>query len=257
MNTKHIAIVTGATGGLGQAWIQLLLKEKEVDEIWAIARNEKKLGELRQRYGKKIQIFSVDLSRAREIDRFGLELKKKPIIVKYLVNNAGYGKFASFRDIDRNESVNMVDLNISGVISMGLLCISYMEKGCHIINIASMASFLPLPYLNIYSATKAFVRNYSRALNVELREKGIRVTAVCPGWIQTDFFQRAAIGAEKTARNYIGITTPDKVAQKALSDAKHGKDISVYGFLTKCIHLAAKVLPQRLMMSLWMKQQHF
>jgi len=139
---------------------------------------------------------------------------------------------------------------------MGLVCIPYMKKGSHMINIASQASFQPLPYQNIYSSTKSFVRNYSRALNVELKEKGICVTAVCPGWIKTDLYKRAEIGARKATTKYVGMVTPDKVAKKALKDAKKCKDISIYSLFTKISHIAAKLLPQRMMMKIWLKQQH-
>ena len=84
----------------------------------------------------------------------------------------------------------MIDLNIRALVAMGLICLPYMPKGAHLINIASQASFFPLPYQNIYSSTKAFVRHYTRALNVELKDKGVSATAVCPGWISTGLFER-------------------------------------------------------------------
>ena len=112
-------------------------------------------------------------------------MEKSGTAVKYLINNAGFAKFCSYDDISVEESLNLIDLNIGAVVALGLVCIPHMENGSHIINIASQASFFPLPYQNIYSSTKAFVRNYTRALNVELKEKGIRATAVCPGWMKT------------------------------------------------------------------------
>ena len=130
-----------------------------------------------------------------------------------------------------------------------------MERGSHIINIASQASFFPLPYQNIYSSTKAFVRNYTRALNVELKEKGISATAVCPGWMKTGLFDRGLIGAQKGTNNFSGMVTPDVVAKKALLDAEKGKDISVYGLYVKSTHFLSKITPQRLMMKIWLNQQ--
>ena len=149
----------------------------------------------------------------------------------------------------------MVNLNCNGVLAMGLVCIPYMIQGSHILNIASQASFQPLPYMNIYSASKAFVRNYSRALHVELQSAGISVTAVCPGWMRTAFFDRAMIGAKKGISKFYGMVTPEVVAAKALRDAEKGKDISVYGVYVKLCHLVAKLLPQRVMMDLWLMQQ--
>ncbi|MDO4501309.1 MAG: SDR family NAD(P)-dependent oxidoreductase, partial [Erysipelotrichaceae bacterium] len=164
-------------------------------------------------------------------------------------------KFCSYDDLSVDESINMIDLNISGVVAMGLVCIPHMEKGSHIINIASQASFQPLPYQNIYSSTKAFVRNYTRALNVELKDKGVTAIAVCPGWMKTGLFDRGLIGAKKATKNFIGMVTPDVVAKKALSDADKGKDMSVYGLYVKMCHLMAKFLPQKIMMKIWLMQQ--
>lgn len=255
MRRKNIAIITGASSGFGKEFVRLLARERVIDEIWAVARDRKKLQRLSTEFKNRLKIFSVDLSDKKKLKDFALVIRNANVNIRYLINNAGYGKFGSYRNLTIDESVNMVDLNISAVVQMGLVCIPYMKRGSHIINIASQASFQPLPYLNIYSATKAFVRNYSRALHVELRDKGITVTAVCPGWMRTSFFDRAEIGAAKSVKKFAGMTTPDKVAAKALSDARKGKDISVYGIYVRCAHLAAKLLPQRVMMKIWLRQQ--
>lgn len=176
-------------------------------------------------------------------------------VIKYLINNAGFAKFCSYDDITIEESLNMIDLNISAVVAFGLICIPYMEKGSHIINIASQSSFFPLPYQNIYSSTKAFVRNYSRALNVELQEKQITATAVCPGWMKTELFDRGIVGAKKGTNKFSGMVTPDVVAKKALDDVRKGKDISVYGIYVKFTHLLSKLTPQKMMMKIWLMQQ--
>lgn len=252
---KKIAVVTGASGGLGREFVRLLLREEQVDEIWAIARNEKKLCDLKRKGGGKIQTYPMDLSDRRALKDFEQVLRNGEIEITYLVNNAGYGIFASCEDLGLEESLDIIDVNCGAVVAMGSLCIPYMKRGAHVINIASQASFQPLPYLNLYSAAKAFVRCYSRALHVELEEKGISVTAVCPGWLDTGFFERADIGAKKTVRRYMGMTKPMRTAKKALRDAKCGRDISVCGIYVKCGHVLAKLLPQRMMMKLWLRQQ--
>ena len=252
MRKKRIAIVTGASSGFGREFVKLLVSKKEIDEIWAVARDRKKLKQLVSVYGKKVRCISMDLSDKNRIKKFDSILKKENVCISYLINNAGYGKFGSYGDLDVDSSLNMIDLNVSGVVAMGLVCIPYMKRGSHIINVASQAAFQPLPYLNIYSATKAFVRNYSRALNVELRDRGISVTAVCPGWMKTAFFDRAEIGAAKGVNRFIGMTSPGKVAAKALKDAKKGKDTSVYGGYVKSAHLFAKLFPQRTVMKVWL-----
>lgn len=103
------------------------------------------------------------------------------------------------------ESLNMIDLNIGAVVAVGLVCIPYMESDRFLINIASQVSFFPLPYQNIYRSTKVFVRNYTRALNMELKDRGIHAIAVCLGWIDTDLFDRAIIGAKKATNRFTGM----------------------------------------------------
>lgn len=252
---KNIAIVTGASGGLGLEFVKLLMKKSKLDEIWLIARSADKLERIRKKCGNKIRIFPMDLSDMENIKSFGNSEAFEGCTVKYLINNAGYAKFCSYGDLSIEESVNMIDLNISAVVAMGLVCIPHMRSGSHIINIASQAAFQPLPYQNIYSSTKAFVRNYTRALNVELRGTGITATAVCPGWMKTGLYDRALIGAKQAAKNFCGMVAPDVVAKKALRDAERGRDMSVYSPYVKLCHVVAKILPQRAMMRLWLLQQ--
>ena len=148
MQKKIIAVVTGASSGLGKEFTRLMLQE-QVQEVWAIARNKENLARLRQVLGKKIRCISMDLSDRRVIEKFEKILKEEQPAIRYLINNAGYDKFCSYKDLDIEESLNMIDLNCSAVVAMGLACIPYMRRGSHIINIASQASFQPLPYQNI------------------------------------------------------------------------------------------------------------
>lgn len=253
---KKIAIITGASTGLGREFTKIIRNKKEIDEIWAIARHQDKLQRLKKQLGRKIRPVPMDLSELDKIEQLKDILSAERVEVLYLVNNAGYAKFCSYNDLSVKDSINMIDLNISGVVAMGLVCIPFMPRKSHIINIASQAAFQPLPYQNLYSSTKAFVRNYTRALNVELKDRGITATAVCPGWLKTNLYERANIGAAKATRRFCGMNPPDKVARKALTDADKGKDISIYSFYVNFCHIGAKLLPQRLMMELWLRQQH-
>ena len=182
-------------------------------------------------------------------------MEKEDINIKLLINNAGVAKFCSYDDISIDESLNMINLNVSGVVTMGLVCIPFMKKNSHIINIASQAAFQPVPYQNIYSATKSFVKNYSRALNIELKEKGINVTAVCPGWIKTNLYDRGCINAKKGTTKFSHMVTTDVVAKKALKDAYNNKDISVYGLYVNGCRFLAKILPEKLVMKIWLMMQ--
>ena len=252
---KNVAIVTGASSGLGKEFVKLLVNDKNIDEIFVLARSKDKLNELKTDYGDKIKPYSTDLSDINNIKSFGKILEEEKPNIKILVNNAGFAKFCSYDDISIDETLNMINLNVSGVVAMGLVCIPFMNKNSHIINIASQASFQPLPYQNVYSSTKVFVKNYSRALNVELKEKGISVTAVCPGWIKTNLFERGCINAKKGTTKFAYMVTPDVIAKKALKDAYKNKDISVYGLYVNFCRFLSKFLPEKVVMKIWLSQQ--
>ncbi len=254
---KKIAIVTGASGGFGSEISRLLAQKSEIEEVWAFGRDEKKLSQLKESAGSKINPFAMDLTDRRTYQHLADALEDSLVSVSYLVNNAGYGKFSSYNDLSLDQSLNMIDLNVSSLVAVTLTVLPYMLKGAHIINIASQAAFQPLPYLNLYGASKAFVRNYSRALNLELKDRNISVTAVCPGWMETPFLENVELDGQKKKRNYTGISNPAKVAAKAIRDADRGRDMSVYSLFTKSLHLAAKILPQKTAMEFWMKMQKF
>lgn len=255
-NMKKIAIITGASSGLGREFVKIINEKKNIQEIWAIARDQHKLDNLKAQTGKKIRTISMDLSDLSRIESLGQMLSGNEVQICYLINNAGYGKFASYDDLSVEESINMLNLNINAVVAVGLTCIPYMCRGAHIINIASQASFQPLPYMNLYSASKTFVRHYTRSLHIELKGRGITATAVCPGWLRTNFFDRADIGASKNISSFPGMSSAEKVARKAIADADRGKDQSIYSLYVNICHISSKLFPQKLVMAHWLRQQH-
>lgn len=254
-SSKRIAVITGADSGIGKEFARLISTRAEIDEVWAIARNNDRLDELKTELGEKVVTFSLDLKNRENIFAVQNRLESEAPEVLYLINCAGYAVFCDYSDLSVGASLGMVDLNISALVAMGLVCIPFMPRGAHIINMASQAAFQPVPFQNIYSATKAFVRNYTRALNVELKEKGVTATAVCPGWMNTRLIERGKIGARRATNKFPFITDPAPVAKKAIADADKGKDMSVYGFVIKLSHVMSKLLPQRLLMWIWTMQQ--
>ncbi|HEX3076635.1 MAG TPA: SDR family NAD(P)-dependent oxidoreductase [Lachnospiraceae bacterium] len=246
---KKIAIVTGATGGLGREFIELMRKES-IDEIWAIARNEDKLDNLKKEIGNQIVTISKDLAKREDIESIQTLLRAEKAQIVYLINNAGMGKMGHYDEFSMDEMEQMLDINCRAVITLSYLCIPYMKAGSRILNISSQASFQPNPYLNLYAATKAFVTSYSRALHRELKESGITVTAVCPGWVDTELLKKEWNGRRI---KFPGIVEALPVAKKALKDAKRGKDMSVYGAYVKCMQVYSKLMPHRLIMNLWVK----
>ncbi|WP_058302911.1 SDR family NAD(P)-dependent oxidoreductase [Gorillibacterium timonense] len=247
---KRIAIVTGASGGIGKEFTKLMLQE-EVDEIWAIARNQEKLTALKNEFGDKIVTISKDLMNSTELHSLGEMLEKHKPVIAYLINNAGIARMASYQDFSIEEVENTIRINCSALAVLCSLCIPYMRRGSRILNLSSASSFQPLPYLNLYAATKAFERSYSRSLNVELKGTGITSTAVCPSWVDTDMLLKEYDGKRI---KFPGLVTPDRVAITALRDAKRGKDMSVCTLYVKGTHVMAKVLPQKMMMKMWVRK---
>jgi len=247
---KRIAIVTGASGGIGKEFTKLMLQE-EVDEIWAIARSEEKLIALKKELGDKIITISKDLTKSTDIHSLGVMLEDQKPVIAYLVNNAGIAKMGSYQDFTIEEVEATVSINCSAIAVLCTLCIPYMRKGSRILNISSASSFQPLPYLNLYAATKAFERSYSRSLNVELKGTGITSTAVCPSWVDTDLLMKEYNGKKI---KFPGLVSSDMVAMVALRDAKRGRDMSVCTLYVKCVHVMAKLSPQKTAMNSWVRK---
>lgn len=244
---KKIAIVTGATGGLGKEFTKLLCEENP-DEIWAIARNTQKMEALKEQLGKKVIPIRADVATSEGIGLISERLSQEKPHVSYLINNAGVGKMGEYSDFTMEEVEQFVAINCRAIVMLCMCTIPYMGKGSHILNISSQASFQPNPYLNLYSATKAFVTSYSRSLNVELAKQGITVTAVCPGWVDTDLLKQEWNGRKI---KFPGIVKAEPVARLAMRDAHKGKDMSVYSGYVRRLQLFSKIMPHSVVMRLW------
>lgn len=245
---KKIAILTGATGGLGKEFVKQIVNE-DIDEVWAIARNQEKLSRLRVEYGEKVIPISIDLSEMEGIRKIEELLKTHTPYVEYLINNAGLAKMGKYNEFSIEEIDKTINLNCKAPVMLSKLCIPYMGKGSKILNISSASAFQPNPYINLYAASKAFERNYSRALNVELEGTGITSVAVCPSWTDTELLQKEINGKKV---KFPGLVTADRVVKQAIRDAKKGRDMSVCSLYVKCQHVNVKLLPQKWVMKLWM-----
>lgn len=245
---KNIAVVTGATGGIGEEFVRLLVNES-LDEVWVIGRNLEQLKALREKYGDKITPVCKDLTDVEAIKSIAEMLEQAKQTVAYLINNAGVARMAESTDFSADEIRKTVELNCTAPTVLINYCIPFMSKGSKILNVCSASSFQPVPYINLYAATKAFERSYSRALNVELKARGITVTAVCPSWVDTKMLCKEING--KKVR-FPGMVSPKMVAERAITDAKKGKDMSVFSLYVKCQHLNVKLMPQKLTMKIWL-----
>ena len=252
----RIAVITGAGSGMGKEFAIQLSKKEKFDEMWVIGRRKEKLEELRDVVSCNIRSIALDLTVPDSFEIYKTMLKKEEPDVAVLVNCSGFGKFGTYEDIPLEESLNMIDLNCKALVSMTELTLPYMKKGSKIAQLDSLSSFQPVPYLSVYAATKAFVLSYSRALNRELKKRGIRVMAICPGWVKTDFFDRA-MATDNKAVTYFNVMYEAKdVIRTAVKDLYKGKkDVSIHGLPVKGQVLLVKLLPHSLVMKIWLKQQ--
>ena len=248
-----ISVITGASSGIGREFALMLDKIEDCDEIWVIARRENRLRELSETLRAKVRPIELDLSLESSFEEYKKMLDTEKPEVIALVNAAGFGKFGKFTDIPLSEQLNMIDLNAKALVAMTYLTLPYMPKGSIIYQLGSLSAFQPVPYIGVYGATKAFVLSFSRAINKEIENKGVRMIAVCPGWVATEFFNRAV--KDDTITYYNRFFTPNQVVTRAVRDIGKGKDVSVCGASVRAQALLTKLLPHRLVMKIWCRQQ--
>ena len=268
MKKKNIIIVTGASSGMGKEFVKQMDKKfPNVDEFWLVARRKEALEELAQSIQHACRVLPYDLSQKKAQQELRLLLKKEQPKIACLVNSAGYGILGPFNGESHstnpttldvasdsadeelmNDQTGMVTLNCEALTAMTYLCIPYMKKGGRIIQLASSAAFLPQPKFAVYAATKSYVLSFSRALNEELRNRQIYVTAVCPGPVNTEFFERAEKGSDTLFIKKWVMAKPAEVVKKALQDARDKKEVSVYGLIMNAFYVVSKVLPHKWML---------
>nr|WP_288652987.1 SDR family NAD(P)-dependent oxidoreductase [uncultured Faecalibacillus sp.] len=254
---KEIIIVTGASSGMGKEFARQIEKKYQVDELWVIARRKERLESLKEILETKVKVLALDLTQKESFEILQEALFKEKPRVKVLVNCSGYGKLDHYENMSLETIENMMNLNMLAVVKMVNTVLPYMHKESHIVNFASCSGYMPIPYLNIYAASKAFVLNYSRALNEELKYRGIHVLAICPYWVETEFFDRAVEKNKKpVVIRYGKVYQAKDVIKKAIKDMESSKDVSLYGTINKIQILGMKVLPHRLVKKIWMAYQN-
>jgi len=251
-----IAIVTGASSGMGRQFVLQLKNYVQVDEVWAIARRKDALESLEKECGVKVRPISLDLCEEESFRTMEKLLSEEKPDVKLLVNAAGFGKFGAYHKVSLTDESRMIDLNCKALLLMTRLVIPYMAPGSHILQLDSLSAFQPVPYITTYGATKAFVLSYSRSMNRELKSKGIRVMAMNPGWVKTEFFSHAFQTNEGEVQYFDRLYEADEVVATGLKDLyKSKKDYSIHGFPVKFQVFLVKLVPHRFVMDIWLNQQ--
>ncbi|MBO5836459.1 MAG: SDR family NAD(P)-dependent oxidoreductase [Oscillospiraceae bacterium] len=251
-----IAVVTGASSGMGQEFVRQLSQYVTVDEIWVIARREDALKQLQSEVSVPLRVLALDLCEKESFSAYAALLEQEKPDVKLLVNAAGFGKFGSFDDISTEDDCRMIDLNCKALVWMTRLTLPYMDRGSHILQLDSLSAFQPVPFITTYGATKAFVLSYTRAANQELKPRGIRMMAMNPGWVKTEFFNHAMVtnGSKVQYFNHL-YEARDVVATGLKHLYKTKKEYSVHGFPIQNQVRLVKLLPHNIVMKVWMNQQ--
>ena len=249
----RIAIVTGASSGLGREFVRQICQTEKPDEVWLIARREHRLCEIAAESPLPARTLPLDLTKEESFACLRKLLKKEKPDVRLLVNAAGFGKMGNYAEVSAQDSNDMLDLNCRALMNMTLTVLPYMQKGARILEVCSSAAFQPLPAFNVYAATKAFVLSYSRALRWELFGRGIHVTAVCPYWIKdTEFISITRDTRNRQAiRHFPLASRAASVARISLRDSRMNLPVSTPGLICFLQRLLSKYIPRELIIACW------
>lgn len=236
---KNIAIITGASSGMGKEFALQVSKKYNYDQIWLVARRADKLNELAQEINKDknfevAKVVVLDIGNRNGVNEFKTllenedkELRKveSKLNIGLLINNAGFGTYGPFDETPVDREMDMIDLNCTSLTGMCGISLPYLSKDSVIINTASLAAFMPLGNFAVYGASKAYALSFSVALAAELKPKGIKVCALCPGSVSTEFANVASSGIRKEVK---GGHDPVKVVAHCLKKAYKGKTIALW-----------------------------
>ncbi len=246
-----IAVLTGASAGMGREFFKNLQGFCELDEIWIIARRADRLEEMTQGSKIKTRAVALDLADRKSISVLEDMLRAENPDIRILINNAGFGKLGYVYELKRETQMDMVELNCAAVTGLCAACLKYMRKNSFIINIASIAAFAPNPRMAVYCSTKAYILSFTKCIREELKPRGINALAVCPGPMSTEFLDVAGIsGGKSKTFEMLPYCNPAAVAKKSLALAQKGRAVYTPRFFFKLYRVLARVLPHGLVMKL-------
>ena len=250
-----VAIITGASSGIGREFAKNLNSMLGIDEFWFIARREDRMEALRDELGVTAKIIRADLCESEGIEAVRRALEEEKPSISFLINAAGFGDFGAFDEISEASVARMIDLNAKALVLITHMVSPYMQRGGRIVELGSGSCFTPLPYFNVYSSGKVFVLHYTKSLNFEIKKYGLRATCFCPGWVHTEFLGKA-IAKDNITRPRDDAMKPllkcDKVVRGCIKAAVRGRAMYVTNWYTKLQHLLFKILPDPILTHLWL-----
>ncbi len=243
------ALITGASFGFGYEFTKLFAQNGY--NLILVARSENRLQEIaahhRDKWGIDVTIIAKDLFSPTAPQEIYDEIRSQGIEIDVLVNNAGFGNYGRFSDIETEKELNLVQLNVVTVTHLTRLFLPDMiQRGSgRILNVASMAAWLPGPYMATYFASKAYVLSFTEAIAEECRGTGVKAMALCPGVSITEFQKTAQNESALIGKNIPGATmSPEKIASHGFDDLMKGKIVSVPGFGNRLAVQMLKFIPR-------------
>ena len=237
------AIITGASTGVGLEFVKQIKDVfPEITEYWVIARRMDRL-EAISIPGITIKPLALDLTAPESITRLQAELALANPTVSLLVGNAGCGYLGNFDESNLDEQLRMLDLNIRALTAVTHVVLPYIEQGGRIINMSSIASFVPNPRMTIYSYTKSFVSAFCRGLHEELKPRNISVTAICSGPMDTEFIRLGRIKGQSKTFDVLPYCIPEKVVRGGLLASKKRRAVYTPKALYKLYRVLSSLIP--------------
>lgn len=244
--TWPVALVTGASSGIGEAFARALAGRGS--NLVLVARREERLeeiaAELRDSHGVDAEVLSADLTDREQLAEVEHRLSVMEPPVDLLVNNAGFGTYGPFHELDVDVETDELDLNVTALTRLCHAASPRMVErgGGAILNVSSVAAFQPIPYNATYAATKSFVLTLSESLHEELSRHGVTVTALCPGFVRTGFQDRADVDDSQIPD--IAWLDVDDVVERALDDLAGGHAVSIPGLGYKALNSMSRLSPR-------------
>jgi short-subunit dehydrogenase len=251
-SARRLALITGASGGIGEAFAHLLAADN--CDLVLVSRNEGELNRVRglitaKLANREIAVIALDLADHQAVAKLEAELKERQLSPDVVINNAGYGVYGRTAELPLDEQIGIVDLNVRALTDLTLRTLPAMIRRGRggIINVASTAAFMPGPFMSLYYASKAYVLSFSEALAGELAGTGVTVTVLCPGPVPTGFQERAQIQGLKFLR-YVSSYSAHDVALAGWEGFKQHRRLVVPGTLNKASAIAGRYSPRWLLL---------
>ena len=248
--SDQIALVTGASSGLGYDFCHLLAREGY--DLVVVARREELLKELaesiQEKYGRMVSVIPMDLTEENAAEKLHQSISERELKINILINNAGVGRFGKFHEMDDQENENMIKLNILSLTSLTRLFVKDMVEAGNgrVLNVASLAAFQPAgPKFAVYYASKAYVLSFTRSLRAELKGTGVSITALCPGPTETEFGDDDDVQSTRMF-NILPTTSSQQVVEAGYKALMKNKATVVPGFMNKLMAIGGELPPRQI-----------